>query len=142
MLPDSGHLQEEDATFYNKRKVSKHDPALPLYSLKEAEDCLRLFKPVVVEQTTQLSPELAFRFVRAAHILGSCMVEITLPTNGRSRRLLFTGDIGRVRDSLIAPGKVVHSGPQEARLPMFWSWSPLTATGSIPTPILGRNSPT
>ncbi len=113
VLPDSGHLQEEDATFYNKRKVSKHDPALPLYSLKEAEDCLRLFKPVVVEQTTQLSPELAFRFVRAAHILGSCMVEITLPTNGRSRRLLFTGDIGRVRDSLIAPGKVVHSGPQE-----------------------------
>src|SRR5712691_760141 len=41
------------------------------------------------------------------------MAEITLPTNGQSRRLLFTGDIGRVRDSLIAPGKVVHSGPQE-----------------------------
>jgi metallo-beta-lactamase family protein len=113
VLPDSGHLQEEDAAFYNKRKVSKHHPALPLYSLKEAQDCLRYFKPVAVEQTTQLSAELAFRFVRAAHILGSCMVEITLQTNGRSRRLLFTGDIGRVRDSLIAPGKVVHSGPQE-----------------------------
>jgi metallo-beta-lactamase family protein len=41
------------------------------------------------------------------------MVEITLQTNGRNRRLLFTGDMGRVRDSLIAPGKVVHSGPQE-----------------------------
>jgi metallo-beta-lactamase family protein len=113
VLPDSGHLQEEDAAFYNKRKVSKHDPALPLYTLEEAQDCLRYFKPVVVEQTTQLSPELAFRFVRAAHILGSCMAEITLQTNGRSRRLLFTGDIGRVRDSEIAPGKVVHSGPQE-----------------------------
>ena len=113
VLPDSGHLQEEDAAFYNKRKVSKHDPALPLYTLEEAQDCLKYFKPVVVEQTTQLSPELAFRFVRAAHILGSCMAEITLQTNGRSRRLLFTGDIGRVRDSLIAPGKVVHSGPQE-----------------------------
>jgi len=113
VLPDSGHLQEEDAAFYNKRKVSKHDPALPLYTLKEAQDCLRYFKPVAVEQTTQLSPELAFRFVHAAHILGSCMVEVTLQTNGRSRRLLFTGDIGRVRDSLIAPGKVVHSGPQE-----------------------------
>jgi Cft2 family RNA processing exonuclease len=47
----------------------------------------------------QLSPELAFRFVRAAHILGSCMAEVTLQTNGRSRRLLFTGDVGRVRDS-------------------------------------------
>jgi len=113
VLPDSGHLQEEDAAFYNKRKVSKHDPALPLYTLEEAQDCLRYFKPVVVEQTTQLSPELAFRFVHAAHILGSCMAEVTLQTNGRSRRLLFTGDIGRVRDSEIAPGKVVHSGPQE-----------------------------
>jgi metallo-beta-lactamase family protein len=113
VLPDAGHLQEEDAAYYNKRKVSKHDPALPLYTLKEAQDCLRYFKPVVVGQTTQLSSELAFRFVDAAHILGSCMAEITLQTNGRSRRLLFTGDIGRVRDREIAPGKVVHSGPQE-----------------------------
>jgi metallo-beta-lactamase family protein len=113
VLPDSGHLQEEDAAFHNKRKTSKHDPALPLYTLEEAQDCLRYFKPVAVEQTTQLSPELTFRFVGAAHILGSCMVEITLQTNGRNRRLLFTGDIGRVRDSEIAPGKVVHSGPKE-----------------------------
>lgn len=113
VLPDSGHLQEEDAAYYNKRKVSKHDPALPLYTLKEAQDCQRFFKPVAVEQTTQLSPELAFRFVRAAHILGSCMAEVTLQTNGRGRQLLFTGDIGRVRDSEITPGKVVHSGPKE-----------------------------
>ena len=113
VLPDSGHLQEEDAAFYNKRKVSKHDPALPLYTLEEAQDCLRFFKPVTVGQTTQLSPELAFRFVPAAHILGSCMAEVTLKVDGRTRRLLFTGDVGRVRDSEIAPGKVVHSGPQE-----------------------------
>jgi metallo-beta-lactamase family protein len=113
VLPDSGHLQEEDAAFHNKRKTSKHDPALPLYTLKEAQDCLQYFKPIAVEQTTQLSPELSFRFVRAAHILGSCMVEVMLTTDGRNRRLLFTGDVGRVRDSEIAPGKVVHSGPQE-----------------------------
>ncbi len=113
VLPDSGHLQEEDAAFYNKRKVSKHEPALPLYTLEEAQDCLKRFKPVAVEQTMQLSPELAFRFVHAAHILGSCMVEVTLGTDGHSRRLLFTGDLGRVRDSVVAPGKVVHSGPQE-----------------------------
>jgi len=113
VLPDSGHLQEEDAAYYNKRKVSKHDPALPLYTLKEAQDCQRFFKPVAVEQTTQLNSELAFRFVHAAHILGSCMAEVTLQKNGWSRRLLFTGDIGRVRDGEIAPGRVVHSGPQE-----------------------------
>ena len=113
VLPDSGHLQEEDAEFYNKKKVSKHDPALPLYTFEEAQNCLQYFKPVAVEQTTALSPELSLRFVRAAHILGSTMAEITLKTNGQTRRLLFTGDIGRVRDAEIAPGKVVHSGPQE-----------------------------
>jgi len=113
VLPDSGHLQEEDAEFYNKKKASKHDPALPLYTLEEAQDCLRYFKPVSLAQTVQLSPELSFRFVRAAHILGSTMAEVTLQTNGQTRRLLFTGDIGRVRNSEVAPGKVVHSGPQE-----------------------------
>lgn len=113
VLPDSGHLQEEDAAFHNKKGTSKHSPALPLYTLEEAQDCLQYLKPVAMEKTTQLSPELSFRFVHAAHILGSCMAEVALTTNGQTRRLLFTGDVGRVRDSPVAPGKVVHSGPQE-----------------------------
>jgi metallo-beta-lactamase family protein len=119
VLPDSGHLQEEDAAFHNKKGTSKHSPALPLYTLEEAQDCLQYFKPVQIENTTELCPELSFRFVRAAHILGSCMVEVTLKTDGRSRRLLFTGDVGRVRDSQVAPGKVVHSGPQEGEIADF-----------------------
>ncbi len=113
LLPDSGHLQEEDAEFYNKHKKSKHDPALPLYTSEEAQNCLQYFRPLQFEVTKQLSPEISFRFVRAAHILGSSMVELALNANGQSRRLLFTGDIGRVRDETIAPGKVVHSGPTE-----------------------------
>jgi metallo-beta-lactamase family protein len=113
ILPDSGHLQEEDARFYNKTKKSKHYPALPLYTFEEAQTSLQYFKPASVGETVTLSPEFSFRFVRAAHILGSCMAEISLTTNGQARRLLFTGDIGRVRDQRVAPGKVVHSGPEE-----------------------------
>ena len=113
LLPDSGHLQEEDAEFANQKKFSKHDPALPLYTEEEARQCLTLFHPVPFSQTKQLTKELSFRFVRAAHILGSAMAEITLNTNGKTSRLLFTGDIGRVRDNQTAPGKVVHSGPTE-----------------------------
>jgi metallo-beta-lactamase family protein len=113
LLPDSGHLQEEDAAFYNKIKKSKHDPALPLYTYEEAQRSLQYFRPVQFEQVVNLSPELSFRFVRAAHILGSAMVEVTLKMGGQSRRLLFTGDIGRVRDHILAPGKVVRSGPVE-----------------------------
>jgi len=113
LLPDSGHLQEEDAAFYNKTRSSKHTPALPLYTAAEADACLQYFHATDFEQSKQLSPEISFRFVRAAHILGSSMAEISLKTNGTVRRLLFTGDIGRVRNSTVAPGKVVHSGPTE-----------------------------
>jgi metallo-beta-lactamase family protein len=119
ILPDSGHLQEEDAAFYNKVKKSKHTPALPLYRFEEAQDALHYFKPVKVGETVQLSSELSFRFVPAAHILGSCMAEISLRTNGVTRSLLFTGDIGRVRDHKVAPGKVVHSGPAEGETADF-----------------------
>src|SRR4051794_9813844 len=116
ILPDSGHLQEEDAEFYNKTKRSKHDPALPLYTLEEAQTALQYFQPVKTGESKQLSPELSFRFVPAAHILGSSMAEITLKVNGQTRQLLFTGDIGRMRDETVTPGKVVHSGPQEGEI--------------------------
>jgi metallo-beta-lactamase family protein len=115
ILPDSGHLQEEDAEFHNKYKTTRHDPALPLYTLEEAQACLQYFKSVAFGEVKQLSTELSFRFVHAAHILGSSMVEITLTgtTAGTGpTRMLFTGDIGRVHDQHIAPGKVVYSGPQ------------------------------
>ena len=113
LLPDSGHLQEEDAEFYNKHQRSKHHPALPLYTFEDAQNCLKNFRPVASGSITNLSPELSFRFVPAAHILGSSMVELSLRTNSAKQRLLFTGDIGRVRNQNTAPGKVVHSGPTE-----------------------------
>ena len=113
LLPDSGHLQEEDAAFYNKHKKSKHDPALPLYTLEEAEESLQYFRPVQYGEAQPLCPEISFRFVWAGHILGSSMVEITLQTNGKTRRLLFTGDIGRVTERSATPGEVVRSGPTE-----------------------------
>ncbi len=113
LLPDSGHLQEEEAEFHNKHKTSKHSPALPLYTFEAAQACLQYFRPVEFGETVELRPDFSFRFVRAAHILGSGMVEITTGANGRPLRLLFTGDIGRVRDSEVAPGRVVYSGPAE-----------------------------
>lgn len=113
LLPDSGHLQEEDAAFHNKRKSSKHDPALPLYTFAEAQECLQYFKTVDFGQEKELAPGLRFQFFRAAHILGSSMARVELNGASPQRTLVFTGDIGRVRDTTIAPGRVVHSGPAE-----------------------------
>jgi metallo-beta-lactamase family protein len=120
LLPDSGHLQEEDAAYYNKTRASKHVPALPLYTMEEAQQCMTLFRPVNFDEAKQLTGQLTFRFVRAANILGSAMAEITLTSNGKASKLLFTGDIGRVRNNQIAPGKVVHSGPPMAKTATYW----------------------
>ena len=116
LLPDSGHLQEEDADHYNRHRSSKHDPALPLYTLADAQEALTYFEPSAFEQPKQLSSTFSFRFVPAAHITGSSMAEIRVGLNGTSKRLLFTGDIGRVRDQEISPGKVQHSGPREGEV--------------------------
>jgi metallo-beta-lactamase family protein len=117
LLPDSGYLQEEDAQFHNKRKSSKHEPALPLYTFEEARQSLNSFTPTEFGKTVNLGNDLSFRFVRAAHILGSAMTEVTIRADGRSKLALFTGDVGRVRNSQVAPGKVVHSGPTEGESP-------------------------
>src|SRR5437016_742948 len=114
VLPDSGHLQEEDAEFANRKKTSKHTPALPLYTLYDAQSCLKNFVPVDFHTPTKLSNNFSFQFVHAAHILGSGMAEITVNDGDTRKKLLFTGDIGRVHpDSSSAPGRVVHEGPEE-----------------------------
>lgn len=119
ILPDSGHLQEEEARFHNQKGSSKHQPAMPLYTLQEAEDCLHLFAPLPFGQAKELGPEFSFRFVHAGHILGSAMVEVFLRQGGKTQKSLFTGDVGRVSLSLDAPGKVVRAGPDPDEDPDF-----------------------
>jgi metallo-beta-lactamase family protein len=111
VLPDSGHLQEEEARFHNQKRTSKHSPALPLYTFEEAEDCLKLFQPVGFGESKQITPNFSFRFVHAGHILGSAMVEVS-HQDGVTRKFLFSGDIGRVPLNSDTPGRVVEAGPQ------------------------------
>ena len=93
MLPDSGHLQEEDAAFANKNRHTRHDPALPLYTEGDAHQVLRQFQSVEFYTPFQLSKNLSFQFLRAGHILGSGMVE--MKSKDPSIQLLFSGDLGR-----------------------------------------------
>jgi len=95
MLPDSGHLQEEDAHWANKKKFSKHDPALPLYTRQDAEDCLKYFFPVFYGEDIFLTDTLRIKFKDAGHILGSAFVDIKNNYRDKTRKILFTGDIGR-----------------------------------------------
>lgn len=95
LLPDSASIQEEDARYANKQGFSKHHPAKPLYTEKDAKAALRLFKPIHYEETIKLSPKCSFRLISAGHILGSSFVYITINEKGKETKILFSGDLGR-----------------------------------------------
>jgi metallo-beta-lactamase family protein len=95
MLPDSAYLQEEDARYANKKKFSKHSPALPLYTVEDAEGVLELFKPVPYGEKIELSSKMTLTFRDAGHILGSSFADFRVKFNGTERRILFSGDLGR-----------------------------------------------
>ncbi len=95
LLPDSGYLQERDAAFANKKKYSRHDPALPLYTEAEAREVLKYLKTVPYHQLNRLSDYLSFEYLHAGHILGSAMIRLKYKGKGAETVLFSTGDLGR-----------------------------------------------
>ncbi len=99
LLPDSGHIQEEDASFMNRHKLSKHDPALPLYTRQDALDCLPHLKTQAWGKAFQPIPGWKVTLSPAGHILGASSVLVEVA----GRRILFSGDVGRVDDLVMSP---------------------------------------
>ena len=97
LLPDSGHLQEEDANYLNRHHLSQHEPALPLYTRLDAQHSLALLRPRPVHTAFEPLPGWRATFTRAGHILGAA--SILLEVGGR--RILFSGDLGRPDDLLM-----------------------------------------
>lgn len=99
LLPDSGHLQEEEARYLTRHKVARHDPALPLYTRADAEQTLKLLHSVPFDTDVDLGGGIRFRYTPAGHILGSAWV--TFMQNGF--RVVFSGDVGRLVDPVMNP---------------------------------------
>lgn len=104
MLRDSGYLQEEDAYWANKKGFSKHHPARPLYTVKDAEKALSHFEPLYYGQDLFLTDTLRVKFKDAGHILGSSFVDIKTASGNETRRFVFSGDVGR-------PGRPILRDP-------------------------------
>jgi len=103
LLPDSAHLQEEEAEYANRRGFSKHHPALPLYTKEDAFKALELLTPVPFDQDVNISDDVTLRFYPNGHILGSAFVRI----HNSKTSVLFSGDIGRSNNILMkAPVRV------------------------------------
>ncbi|HWR65041.1 MAG TPA: MBL fold metallo-hydrolase [Bellilinea sp.] len=102
MLRDSGHIQEADVEFLNKKRIKRGEPPLePLYTIADAERVANYFKPVDYNQPIEVVKGVRVTFVDAGHILGSAAVVLDIDEHGRSYRFWFSGDIGRERLPLL-----------------------------------------
>jgi metallo-beta-lactamase family protein len=95
LLPDSAHLQEEDAQFAARKKYSGHNPPLPLYTVAESQQALRQFHEIPRADVFTISPEFSVRPHDPGHILGSTWLEMTITENGKQTLVVFSGDVGR-----------------------------------------------
>ncbi len=96
MLRDSGHIQESDAEYLNrKRRAKGEQPVEPLYTQQDAEQVAENFRAMDYGQAFEPVPGVTARFIEAGHILGSAAISLELKENGRKVRFWFSGDIGR-----------------------------------------------
>lgn len=109
LLKDAAYLQQEDAEYFNRKRLTKHEPALPLFDEADVERALRLFQTVPLGEERSLSPAFSFRYRDSGHLLGAASVVLTVNEAGRQTSVLFSGDVGRFQtvlthDPELAPG--------------------------------------
>ncbi len=127
MLLDSAHIQEKDASFFNKSIRKKGEPKVePLYTKGDAEGVLDLFVGVGYRQPFEPVPGCEVEYRDAGHILGSATLSLTVTEGGRQKRLGFTGDLGN-------PGRPILRDPQPM-LPCDWLISESTYGGKVHEP--------
>lgn len=103
MLPDSGHLQEEEAQYANRHGHSRHPVARPLYTRVDGQRAAERVEPVAFDVDVPLPGGATARFRRNGHILGSASIDLRVD----GRVIVFSGDLGRPADPLLRPPQVV-----------------------------------
>ena len=95
LLPDSAHLQEEEAQYAARKGYSRHKPPLPLYTVAESQQALTQFHDIPRADAFQISQQFSVRPHDAGHILGSAWLELTISEAGKKILVVFSGDLGR-----------------------------------------------
>src|SRR5216110_1976928 len=102
LLPDAARLQEEEADYRNRHKITKHLPALPLYTEEDAREALKLLQVVPNNGTeTKVASDITAEFRVAGHILGSSQVLVHVNSDSTPVRVLFSGDLGKYDQPII-----------------------------------------
>lgn len=103
VLPDSGHLQEEEANYANRKGFSKHHPARPLYTEEDARRATESLHPISFHDRHRIADAISATLHPAGHILGSAIVNLEVETGGTTRLVKFSGDLGRPVHPLLVP---------------------------------------
>lgn len=110
MLPDSGHIQEMESEWKNKKRVRQGKaPYTPMYTAQDAIDCLEVFKPVNYDEIVDIDENIKVRFNDAGHMLGSAIIEIWVNENGKETKAVFSGDLGNNDLPLLASPTMIES---------------------------------
>jgi metallo-beta-lactamase family protein len=112
MLLDSGHIQERDAEYVNKKRRKRNEPPIePLYTQDEAKESLTYFTGLAYQRTHEIAPGVHLTFLDAGHMLGSAIVVLDIEDRSAQRevRLVFSGDLGRVGIPIIRDPQTVDS---------------------------------
>jgi len=104
LLRDSAHLQEDEADYANRHGFSRHEPAEPLYTMRDAERALSLFEVVDFEREFGLGEGVQCSLIPAGHLLGAAIVRL----RRRRRTLVFSGDLGRPHDTIMRAPRAVE----------------------------------
>lgn len=95
MLPDSGHIQEMENEWKNRKRMRKGEPTKnPMYTAEEAARSLELFVPVNYDEIIEVSEGISIRYNDAGHMLGSSIIEVWVEEDGKTQKIVFSGDIG------------------------------------------------
>lgn len=102
MLADSGHIQELDNKWFNKKREKQGlKPVEPIYNQEDTEKCLELFIGVAYNRRFQINDKINVKFTNTGHMLGSAVVNLELIEDGQKVHLAFTGDIGRPHNRIL-----------------------------------------
>lgn len=110
MLPDSGHIQEMEIQWQNKKRERKGEKILPpLYTAEEAARCLELFVPVTYDKIIEITEDIHVRFNDAGHMLGSSIIEVWIKEENTEKKIVFSGDLGNNDIPLIGAPTMIDS---------------------------------
>ena len=103
MLQDTAFIQEQDVRWYNKKMDRQNKPKIkPLFDMSDAQQVMKLFRTVDYDTPYRLNEEIEILFTNSGHMLGSAVISVAITENGQTKRIAYTGDLGRLHSHILS----------------------------------------